>query len=163
MALGDNQLERYARQVIIPGVGTVGQEKLLASHVLVVGYPPERAIAQEYLAGAGVNVCTSVDEPVDCIVACRLDAISDDELARFGNRDTALAWYVLTGRDLTAGCIARFDGRRPTLLRPTENELHAPETDALGSVAACDTAASTIALLLGWQSEPEIRQEHRLG
>ena len=34
--LNDNDLERYARQVIIPMIGEPGQKKLLKSSVLVV-------------------------------------------------------------------------------------------------------------------------------
>ena len=35
--LSDADLERYARQVIMPNVGEDGQERLLASQILVVG------------------------------------------------------------------------------------------------------------------------------
>ena len=35
--LSDENLERYARQVIMPQVGEDGQERLLASRMLVVG------------------------------------------------------------------------------------------------------------------------------
>ena len=35
--LSDTDLERYARQVIMPHVGEDGQERLLAAKVLVVG------------------------------------------------------------------------------------------------------------------------------
>ena len=35
--LSDANLERYARQVIMPDVGEDGQERLLAARVLVVG------------------------------------------------------------------------------------------------------------------------------
>jgi hypothetical protein len=163
MSLDDSQLERYARQVIIPGVGTRGQERLLASRVLVVGCAPERAIAAEYLAGSGVIVCTSTDEPIDCILACRLDAITDGKLARLGTRDAALVWYILSGRELVAGCVARFDGKRPTHAHSTQTGILNQEENALGSLAACDAAASTIALLLGWQDETETKRVSLLG
>ena len=37
MTLDDAALTRYARQVIIPGLGAAGQERLLAARVLVIG------------------------------------------------------------------------------------------------------------------------------
>jgi hypothetical protein len=163
MSLGDSQLERYARQVIIPGVGADGQERLLASRVLVVGYARERAVATEYLAGSGVNVCMAADDSIDCILACRLDTVSDDELARLGTQDAALVWYNLAGRELAAGSVERFDGSRPARVRSVPPEARSPEETALGSLAACDAAASTIALLLGWQDEHESRRESLLG
>jgi hypothetical protein len=163
MSLDDSQLERYARQVIIPGVGTDGQERLLASRVWVVGYAPECAVAAEYLGGSGVTVCTSAGEPIDCILACRLDAISDEELARLGTRDAALVWYILSGRELVAGSVMKFEGRRPTDAQSTPTEIRNQEETALGSLAACDAAASTIALLLGWQDEAETKRESLFG
>ena len=35
--LNDDDLERYARQAIMPAIGEEGQEQLLAARVLVVG------------------------------------------------------------------------------------------------------------------------------
>jgi len=35
--LSDDDLERYARQAIMPAIGEEGQEQLLAARVLVVG------------------------------------------------------------------------------------------------------------------------------
>ena len=37
MDFTDAQVERYARHIILPEVGGIGQEKLLNSRVLVVG------------------------------------------------------------------------------------------------------------------------------
>ncbi|KZL12659.1 putative adenylyltransferase/sulfurtransferase MoeZ [Pseudovibrio axinellae] len=57
-------MTRYDRQMILPDVGTKGQERLQAAHVLVVGAGGLGCPVMQYLAGAGVGVITIVDPDV---------------------------------------------------------------------------------------------------
>ncbi len=61
-ALTDHQLERYARHVILDEVGEAGQEKLLASSVLVLGAGGLGSPMLLYLAAAGVGRIGIVDD-----------------------------------------------------------------------------------------------------
>ena len=58
------EVTRYARHVLIPGVGIEGQERLVASKVLVVGAGGLGSPALLYLAAAGVGTIGIVDTDV---------------------------------------------------------------------------------------------------
>lgn len=60
--LNDKDLERYARQAIIPNIGEEGQEKLLAARVLLVGAGGLGAPVILYLASAGIGTITIIDD-----------------------------------------------------------------------------------------------------
>ena len=60
--LNEKDLERYARQAIMPAVGEDGQEKLLAARVLVVGAGGLGAPVILYLAAAGIGAITIIDD-----------------------------------------------------------------------------------------------------
>ncbi len=54
-------LERYLKQTIIPQISTVGQKKLLNSHILIVGGGGLAVPVIQYLAGAGIGSISVVD------------------------------------------------------------------------------------------------------
>ncbi|MEK9644719.1 MAG: molybdopterin-synthase adenylyltransferase MoeB [Alphaproteobacteria bacterium] len=60
----EDQLHRYARHIVLPEVGGVGQTKLLEAHVLVVGAGGLGAPLLLYLAAAGVGTIGVVDDDV---------------------------------------------------------------------------------------------------
>lgn len=57
----EDQLQRYARHILLPEVGGIGQEKLLESRVLVVGAGGLGSPLLHYLAAAGVGTLGIVD------------------------------------------------------------------------------------------------------
>ncbi len=62
VALTDNQLERYARHIVLKEIGGTGQQKLLASKVLVIGAGGLGSACLQYLAAAGVGTIGIVDD-----------------------------------------------------------------------------------------------------
>ncbi len=61
MALSSDELERYARHIVLPEVGGPGQNKLKKSRVLVIGAGGLGAPNLQYLAAAGVGTLGIVD------------------------------------------------------------------------------------------------------
>ncbi len=61
MNLNEEKIERYSRQILLPQIGGKGQEKLLASRVLIVGVGGLGSPVAAYLTGAGVGTLGIVD------------------------------------------------------------------------------------------------------
>lgn len=64
LVLTEDQLKRYARNIVLPEVGGKGQHKLLSSRVLVVGNGGLGSPCAYYLAAAGVGHIGLVDGDV---------------------------------------------------------------------------------------------------
>ena len=62
MALSDDEIERYARHIVLPEVGGPGQNKLKQASVLVIGAGGLGAPALLYLAAAGIGRIGIVDD-----------------------------------------------------------------------------------------------------
>jgi adenylyltransferase/sulfurtransferase len=62
MPLSDEQLERYARHIVLREVGGAGQAKLIAARVLVIGAGGLGSPLILYLAAAGVGAIGVVDD-----------------------------------------------------------------------------------------------------
>lgn len=80
MTLSDEQLDRYARHIVLKEIGGVGQRRLLASHVAVIGAGGIGSPVIQYLAAAGIGRLTVIDD----------DSVSLDNLHRqtlFGTGD----------------------------------------------------------------------------
>ena len=79
MSLSDDELERYARHIVLKEVGGAGQAKLRAARVLVIGAGGLGAPLLMYLAAAGVGTLGIVDD----------DTVSLSNLQRQIVHDTA--------------------------------------------------------------------------
>lgn len=56
------QIRRYARHIVLPEIGGIGQSKLIASRVLVLGAGGLGAPLLQYLAAAGIGTVGVVDD-----------------------------------------------------------------------------------------------------
>ena len=104
-ALSNEELERYARHIVLPEIGGPGQQKLKRARVLVIGAGGLGAPVLEYLAAAGVGTL----------------GIADDDTVSLSN----LQRQVIHGSDAIG--MAKTDSARGAIKRINPNvavELH---------------------------------------
>jgi adenylyltransferase/sulfurtransferase len=91
--------DRYSRQVLFPGIGIAGQQRLAASHVAVVGCGATGAASASLLARAGVGTLTLIDR----------DFVEPSNLQRQVLFDEADALESLPKAEAARRHIARFN------------------------------------------------------
>ena len=64
MTLTDAELDRYARHIVLPQVGGLGQRRLKEARVAVVGAGGIGSAVIPALAGAGIGTLTIIDSDV---------------------------------------------------------------------------------------------------
>jgi adenylyltransferase/sulfurtransferase len=97
VSLSDDQLDRYARHIVLKEIGGEGQNRLLAARIAVIGAGGIGAPAIQYLAAAGVGTLRVIDD----------DVVSLDNLQRqilFGSGDVGR-----TKTDVSAEAVARLN------------------------------------------------------
>ena len=78
--LTDAELERYARQIVLPQFGGIGQQRLKAARVAIVGAGGIGSAVIPALAGSGIGALTIIDDD-------RVDATNLHRQAIFGEAD----------------------------------------------------------------------------
>ncbi|MDH7784339.1 molybdopterin/thiamine biosynthesis adenylyltransferase [Ochrobactrum sp. 19YEA23] len=73
------ELERYARHIVLPEVGGPGQQKLKAARILVVGAGGLGAPVLQYLAAAGIGTLGIVDDDTVSLSNLQRQVIHDTE------------------------------------------------------------------------------------
>jgi len=117
MALSDEELDRYARHLVLREVGGVGQAKIRAAKVLIVGAGGLGSPVALYLAAAGVGTIGIVDD----------DAVSLSNLQRqilFDTKDV--------GTPKVAAAAQRLAALNPgARVRPHHTRLTAANVESL--------------------------------
>jgi molybdopterin/thiamine biosynthesis adenylyltransferase len=64
LSLTDAQIERYIRHIVLPGVGSEGQERIISGRALLIGAGGLGSPVAYYLAAAGVGTIGLIDDDV---------------------------------------------------------------------------------------------------
>ena len=84
-------LARYHRQILLPGIGIEGQERLASAHVLVVGCGALGSMLADGLARAGIGTLSIVDRDVVELTNLQRQVLFDEEDVRRGTPKAAAA------------------------------------------------------------------------
>lgn len=90
-ALTDEELERYARHIVLPEIGGPGQQKLKRARVLVIGAGGLGAPVLEYLAAAGVGTLGIVDDDTVSLSNLQRQVIHGTDTIGTAKTDSAAA------------------------------------------------------------------------
>ncbi len=124
MSLSADELERYARHIVLREIGGPGQRRLRAARVLVVGAGGLGSPALMYLAAAGIGTLRVVDD----------DAVSLSNLQRqilFGTGDLGAAKTAVAASAL---------GRLNPNVKVETRETRLDAENAAGLLDGCDAA-----------------------
>jgi molybdopterin-synthase adenylyltransferase len=144
MPLTDLQIDRYSRQIIVGGIGGRGQERLLASKLMIVGELKEIETPLAYLVGAGVGEIRVVtpNEATDSIVA-RMRDLNPDVTVRIGDddsRDATLVLAVIGSAESVAIAVRSFK-RHPRTAAIVARLDDSPRVAVLPSPPPCPRCA----------------------
>jgi molybdopterin/thiamine biosynthesis adenylyltransferase len=137
MTLTPDRLDRFARHIVLPEVGGVGQVALAEAHVVLIGCGGIGSPALQYLAAAGVGRLTLVDD--DVIEASNLQRQTIYTPADIGRPKA----------DVAAEWVARFDAAlkvRAHVGRVREDNAAQVLQDATVVLDGCDNFATRLAV-----------------
>ena len=102
MRLSDEELDRYARHIVLPQVGGVGQRKLNGASVAVVGAGGIGSAVIPALAGAGVGKLTIIDSDVVELTNLHRQPLFRERDAGYSKADLALQFVHRLNRFVEA-------------------------------------------------------------
>lgn len=122
LPLSDDEIERYARHIVLPEIGGAGQQKLKGARVLVVGAGGLGAPALLYLAAAGIGTLGIVDDDAVSLSNLQRQVIhatgdigkakvdsATDAIGRINPRVKVVTHPLRLSTDNAAGILAGYD------------------------------------------------------
>jgi molybdopterin-synthase adenylyltransferase len=100
--LSDAELERYARHIVLPQVGGVGQRKLKAANIAIIGAGGIGSAVIPALAGAGVGKLTIIDDDVVELGNLHRQPLFRERDAGYSKADLALQFVHRLNRFVNA-------------------------------------------------------------
>ncbi len=180
--LTDAQIDRYSRQIILPEVGGIGQERLLAARVTLMAEIEDLTPALNYLVGAGVGTihldCPAGADAVGRVITAMSELnpeVRVEPLPARAERGAPMVVLAGPNRIIEAArrinesaayeraifarlgepyMVAVLNSRPPCLACASPTLLGAIERGSFAAPAAMVAAAETIKLLLAVVPQP---------
>jgi adenylyltransferase/sulfurtransferase len=102
VSLSDQELDRYARHIVLPQVGGVGQNKLKAARIAIVGAGGIGSSVLPALAGAGIGQLTIIDDDVVEIANLHRQPLFRERDTGYSKADLALQFVHRLNRFVRA-------------------------------------------------------------
>lgn len=115
--LSDEQVERYARQLVMPELDEAGQEKLLNAHILVVGAGGLGSAVLTALVCAGVGHIGIIDGDVVDITNLNRQFVHHTHMVNIAKTDSAIAHLSMLNPDV------KFSGYEDYLTAENGDEI----------------------------------------
>ena len=110
MILSDDELDRYARQIVLPQFGGVGQRKLKEAKIVIVGAGGIGSAIIPALAGAGIGQLTIIDDGMVEVANLHRQPIYRERDLGYSKADLALQFVQRLNRFVKAQPVqARID------------------------------------------------------
>ncbi|MCW3849364.1 molybdopterin-synthase adenylyltransferase MoeB [Sphingomonas sp. LB-2] len=110
MSLSDEELERYARHIVLREIGGAGQVRLKAARVLVIGAGGIGSPTIQYLVAAGVGRITVVDDDlIDLSNLQRQTLFATDDIGDFKGLVASVRAIALNPNVDVSAAIERID------------------------------------------------------
>jgi hypothetical protein len=149
--LTDPEIDRYSRQIIVPGIGASGQARLCAARIAIVGAEAGVRVATLYGRALGATV-VPLGEAADIIIVAGSAALAAEASAESAKADCPIVWYSADERRIAAGVVQPPD----VLDASVFSAAAAAASDVMHAIAAGDAVATAAAVILGWEDcEPE--------
>lgn len=102
MSLSDSELDRYARHIVLPQVGGVGQRRLKGASIAVIGAGGIGSAVIPALGGAGVGRLTIIDDDVVEVANLHRQPLYRERDAGYSKADLALQFVHRLNRFVEA-------------------------------------------------------------
>lgn len=112
MNLSDDELQRYARHIVLPQVGGVGQRRLKAARIVVIGAGGIGSAVIPALAGAGIGEITIVDSDVVELANLHRQPLYGEEDLGQPKAELAAAFVTRVNSSIEARAIHERIGRQ---------------------------------------------------
>ncbi len=147
MPLTSKQIERYSRQIIVPGMSGRAQERLLRSRMVICGEASDLDAVLSYMVGAGVGhiglAPGAETQPIDALVESMRTLNRDVTVAELNDSSTPpdLGLAIISGGkslSIAAPIVARFRRAGWVIARLDDT----PRVAVLPSKSPCPRCAS---------------------